>query len=84
MDSVELGRPVILAEITPGRYNLIDGNHRMEKAHRLGIKSIPGYRLNVDQHVRFLTSEKAYVAYVEYWNSKLKEMVPASPDRRSL
>ncbi len=72
MDSVEISHPVILAEISPGQYNLIDGNHRMEKARRMGIKNVLAYRLNVEQHVRFLTSKKAYLAYIEYWNSKLK------------
>ncbi len=72
MDSVEISHPVILAEISPGQYNLIDGNHRMEKARRMGIKSILAFRLNVEQHMRFLTSKKAYLAYIEYWNSKLK------------
>jgi hypothetical protein len=72
MDSVEISQPVILAEISPGRYNLIDGNHRMEKARRVGLKSMIAYRLNVEQHMKFLTSKKAYVAYIEYWNSKLK------------
>ena len=43
MNSVEISRPVILTEITPGQYNLIDGNHRMEKARRMGIKSILAY-----------------------------------------
>ena len=72
MDSAEISQPVILAEISPGLYNLIDGNHRMEKARRMGIKSLPAYKLNVDQHILFLTSTKAYVTYVEYWNSKVK------------
>lgn len=71
MDSVELSAPVILAEIAPGRFNLIDGNHRMEKARRLGVKKVLAYKLNVDQHMKFLITKKAYVAYVEYWNSKL-------------
>ena len=31
VNSAEISKPVILAEISPGRYNLIDGNHRMEK-----------------------------------------------------
>lgn len=74
VDSVDISKPVILAEISPGRYNLIDGNHRMEKARRMGINSIRAYKLNVEQHIRFLTSKKAYVAYIEYWNSKLKEV----------
>ncbi len=72
MDSVEISQPVIVAEISPGQYNLIDGNHRMEKARRMGIKSLPAYKLTVDQHILFLTSTKAYVTYVEYWNSKVR------------
>jgi len=74
VDSVELSKPVILAEISPGRYDLIDGHHRMEKARRMGKSSIRAYKLNAEQHMRFLISEKAYVAYVGYWNSKLKGM----------
>lgn len=72
MDSVDISRPVILAEISPGRYNLIDGHHRMEKARRLGINTLRAYRLGVEQHMPFLIDKKAYVAYIEYWNSKLK------------
>jgi len=72
LDSVDIGKPVILAEISPGRYNLIDGNHRMEKACKMGRKSMLAYRLNVDQHIKFLTDKKAYVSYIEYWNDKLK------------
>ncbi len=72
MDSVEISEPVILAEISPGRYNLIDGNHRMEKARRIGMESIMAYRLNAEQHMRFLTSRKSYEAYIEYWNGKLE------------
>jgi hypothetical protein len=45
--------------------------HRMEKARRSGIKEVPAYRLSVAQHIRFLTSQSAYIAYIEYWNSKL-------------
>jgi len=76
MDSVQISNPVILAEISPGRYNLIDGNHRLEKARRMGIRTMRAYKLKVDQHISFLTSKKAYVAYIEYWNNKLKETTP--------
>lgn len=72
IDSVDISRPVILAEIAPARYNLIDGYHRMEKARRMEIQSILAYRLSAEQHKRFLTSKWAYLTYVEYWNSKLK------------
>lgn len=73
IDSVEVSRPVILAEIAPGRYNVIDGNHRMEKARRMGIKNVTAYKLSAKQHMQFLTSEKAYIAYIEYWNDKVKQ-----------
>lgn len=71
LDSVDLSRPVILAEIAPDRYNLIDGHHRVEKARRLGIKKLSAYRLDVERHMKFLTSNRAYTAYIEYWNGKL-------------
>jgi hypothetical protein len=58
--------------MSPGKYNLIDGNHRMEKARRSGIENIMAYKLGVKQHIPFLTTQKADIAYVEYWNGKLK------------
>lgn len=73
VDSVQISEPVILAEISPGRYSLIDGHHRMEKARRMGIKEIMAYRLNVTQHIRFLTTKEAYLKYINYWNSKQSE-----------
>jgi hypothetical protein len=73
----DLTRPVVLAEIAPGRYNLIDGQHRMEKARRLGIDTMMAYKLTAEMHVAFLTSRKAYLAYVEYWNGKLEK--PGNP-----
>ena len=72
VDSVDISLPVLLAEISPGRYNLIDGNHRMEKARRMGVSSVPAYKLDVKQHVNFLTSKRAYVTYVKYWNDKVR------------
>ena len=72
VDSVDASRPVLLAEIFPGHYNLIDGNHRIEKARKMGISHILAYKLNVKKHIEFLTERKAYLSYVEYWNGKLK------------
>jgi hypothetical protein len=71
IDSVILDEPVILAEIAPCRFNLIDGNHRMEKAKRLGLKDIMAYKLSPAQHIRFLTSRKSYENYIIYWDEKL-------------
>jgi hypothetical protein len=72
--TVDVTRPIIVAEISPGRYNVIDGNHRMEQARRMGIEKLPAYKIGPDQHLQFLTTEQGYLAYIEYWNSKLKEL----------
>ena len=72
LDSVDIEKPIILAEIAPGKYNLIDGNHRMTKAHRMGVKTVSTYKLHADQHMKFLTSQKGYEAYIEYWNDKVR------------
>lgn len=69
---VDVSKPVIVAEISPGQYNVIDGHHRMEKARRLGLEKISAYKLCPEQHMQFLTNEKGYLAYIEYWNSKLQ------------
>lgn len=74
INSADLDRPVILIEIKPGTYNMIDGYHRVEKANRAGIKTLKAYKLTVDHHVQFLTTKKGYEAFVEYWNSRVKDL----------
>jgi len=72
VDLADISKPVVLAEISPGRYSLIDGNHRMERARRMGLASVQAYKVNVAQHIRFLTTNRAYLAYIEYWNQKVR------------
>jgi hypothetical protein len=72
--SADLSRPVLLAEISPGRHNLIDGHHRVARARRDGVPSVRAWRIACPRHLPFLTSDAAYQKYVEYWNSKDKEM----------
>ena len=74
IDKVNIESPVILAEISPGKHNVIDGHHRIEKAYRMRKENIPGYILTPCQHMPFLTTVKVYHAYIEYWNNKVKEM----------
>ncbi len=71
LKNTDINKPGIIAEIAPGRYNLIDGNHRIEKARRLGNKKFDVYRFNMESHLQFITTKKGYMAYVDYWNSKL-------------
>lgn len=70
VDSTDLSRPIIVAEIAPERYNVIDGNHRMEKARKSDVATLPCYRVPPTVHSRFLTSQRAYEAYIDYWNEK--------------
>jgi hypothetical protein len=72
LPTVDVTKPVILAEIAPGRFNVIDGNHRMEQAKRSGVERIPAYTVGPEVHLQFLTTEKGYLSYIEYWNGKLK------------
>lgn len=65
--------PIILAEISPGLFNVIDGNHRLEKAYRDGVSKILAYKILAKQHIMFLTSFKSYEEYVQYWNNKIKD-----------
>jgi hypothetical protein len=82
--SADLSRPVLLAEIAPWRYNLIDGHHRVAKARRDGLPTVHAQRIACPRHLPFLTSTMAYEKYVEYWNSKLKEMHRHSSKRRAV
>jgi hypothetical protein len=66
-----IAEPIMLAEIAPDRFNVIDGNHRLERAYRDGISKIFAYKVRAEQHVACLTSVIAYEAYIEYWNSKI-------------
>jgi hypothetical protein len=80
--AADLARPILMAEIAPGRYNVIDGHHRLANARRENVAVIPVRRFGCPEHAAFLTSDRAYEKYVEYWHSKLKEMSPALPRRR--
>ena len=73
IETANLSVPILLAEISPGMFNVIDGNHRVERACRAGIGRLSAYRIYANQHLAFLTSVKAYKSYIEYWNSKVDE-----------
>ena len=72
--TANLTRPIVLAEIAPDRYNLVDGHHRLARARREGVQVLPAWRIHCPEHTAFLTSVKAYEVYVGYWNGKVKEL----------
>ena len=86
VEEADLSCPIVVAEIAPDYrefvpdilehhwmsrgYSCIDGQHRIEKARRLGIKTLPAVVIRMEQHITFLY--KGYDRYVKYWNGKLK------------
>ena len=75
--NADLRRPILLAEISPYRYNVIDGHHRIASARRERSAALPAVSVRCPHHIAFLTSTRAYKAYVEYWNSKCKDWTPS-------
>lgn len=73
MSKVMLSGPVIQAEIRYGRFEIINGNHRMAKALREGIPFIDSYKLTGPMLLGYLIDEREYKAYIEYWNDKLHD-----------
>ncbi|MHB1949779.1 MAG: hypothetical protein ACYCQI_16900 [Gammaproteobacteria bacterium] len=71
IQNANIAEPIVSAEIAPDRFNVIDGNHRLEKAYREGRDKIHAYKIRAEQHIAFLTSVTAYEDYIEYWNSKI-------------
>jgi hypothetical protein len=82
--SADLSRPVLLAEIAPTRYNLIDGHHRVSRARRDAVPTVHARRIACPRHLPFLTSTEAYEKYVEYWNTKVKEIRRYASTRRAV
>ncbi len=76
--STDLSRPILLAEISPGLFNMIDGNHRVAKARRDSMPTVRARRIYCPDHIQFLTSVIVYQKYVEYWNSKIQAMQPVT------
>jgi len=68
---VDISKPVIQAEIRPGVFEIIDGNHRMERAYREGIDFVESYKLKGEQLLPYFADVRGYRAFVDYWNSKL-------------
>ena len=70
----DLTKPVIIAWMRPEFFKLIDGNHRVAKARRMGVAELPAYYLTEQQHRQFFAREQADMMYVKYWNEKLEQV----------
>ena len=67
---VDLSVPIIIAEVRPFEYVVIDGHHRLEKAHRNGVYQLDGYVLPPEQYIRFIATKESYKNLIAHWNSK--------------
>lgn len=71
LPSVNLSTPVIQAELRINKYEIIDGNHRMQKAFDNGRIYINSYQIKGEQLANYLMSKEQYESYVRYWNEKV-------------
>ena len=71
---VNTKKPIIQAEISIDKFEIIDGNHRFEKAFRDGKKTINSYKIYVEELIPYFYDQKGYECFVKYWNSKLDEL----------
>lgn len=74
LQGVDTQKPIIQAEIRIGKFEIIDGNHRFEKAIRDGKKTINSYKIYGEELVPYFYDQKGYECFMEYWNSKLEEL----------
>lgn len=67
----DLSLPLVVVELRPGVEKLIDGNHRLQKALRLGMTNIPIHRLTFQQHRRYIVDydEATYQQVVRHWTA---------------
>ena len=54
--------------------NIIDGNHRLEKAHREKVETVKSYKLKAEQLIPYFIAVRGYQAFVGYWNNKLTRL----------
>ena len=72
MPSVDINKTVLQGLIHAEICNIIDGNHRMEKALREGVEWINSYIIKGEQLVPYFIEKKGYEVFVEYWNCKIE------------
>jgi hypothetical protein len=73
LPSVDISKTIILAEIRPGMFSVLDGNHRIEETYRENDFFIYSYKLKGEQLLPYFTSKGRYQSFVDYWHVKLTE-----------
>ena len=74
LKTVNTRKPIIQAEISISKFEIIDGNHRFEKAFRDGRKTINTYKIYGEELISYFYDKQGYECFIKYWNSKLEDL----------
>lgn len=73
LPTVDPSHPILVAEINEGNNNIIDGNHRFEKARRSGQEWIGAWQVSGEQLIPYFVTKNGYESFISYWNGKLQD-----------
>ena len=74
LSSYKIGNEIEkLKNLNEGKFEIIDGNHRFEKAFRDGKKTINSYKIYAEELIPYFYDQKGHECFVNYWNSKLDD-----------
>ena len=67
--STDITQPLIIVNLTENIDKLIDGNHRLQKALKLGVGIIDAYYLSFEEHRDYIVdfNEEIYHQVVNHW-----------------
>ena len=67
--TTDITQPLIIVNLTDNIDKLIDGNHRLQKALKLGIATIDAYYLPFEEHCNYIVdfNESIYRHVVSHW-----------------
>ncbi len=67
--NTDITQPLIVVNLTENVDKLIDGNHRLQKAFKLGVEKIAAYFLSVEEHRNYIVDfdEAIYYEVVSHW-----------------
>ena len=67
--TTDITQPLIIVNLTDNIDKLIDGNHRLQKALKLGIATIDAYYLSFEEHRDYIVdfNENIYHHVVSHW-----------------
>lgn len=69
--NTDITKPLIIVNLTKNVDKLIHGNHRLQKASKLGIKRIEAYFLSFEEHRDYIVdyNEETYCKIVSHWRT---------------